>query len=256
MEGKIFLLGGHDLEMQEIAALLKQCDFPFFNRNLSWSNANLSAYSEELQQYSNQENVLIYGIELQDDGIASTYRNYVRVDHHNDYSGRPSSLEQVARIIGVDLTWRQKLIAANDSGYIPAMQQLGASPAEIAEIRLADRKMQGCTPEDECLAEQSIRSELERTGDLIIVKSFTSRFSPLCDRLWPYRKLLIYTEDSLCYYGQDKEKLVKQFAPEIASGKMYHGGGDNGFFGVAEGNYSAEEILQFVQVCKGIVVQK
>lgn len=256
MEEKIFLLGGYDLEMQEIAALLEQSQWLFFNRNLSWSNANLSAYSEELQQYGHQENVLIYGVELQDDGLASTYRNYVRIDHHNDYSGCPSSLEQVAQIIGIGLTWRQKLIAANDSGYIPAMQQLGASPAEIAEIRLADRKMQGCTPEDERLAEQSIRSELERTGDLIIVKSFTSRFSPLCDRLWPYRKLLIFTEDSLCYYGQDKGKLVKQFAPEIASGKMYHGGGDNGFFGVAEGNYSAEEILQFVQVCKSIVVQK
>lgn len=256
METKIFLLGGQDLEMQEIAVLLKQCDFPFFNQDLTWSNARLSAYSGELLRYGNQENVLIYGIELQDDGTASTYRNYVRIDHHNDYSGRPSSLEQVARIIGVDLSRRQRLIAANDSGYIPAMQQLGASPAEIAEIRLADRKMQGCTPEDERLAEQSIRSELERTGDLIIVKSFSSRFSPLCDRLFPYRKLLIYTEASLCYYGQDKEKLVKQFAPEIASGKMYHGGGDNGFFGVAEGNYSAEEILQFVQVCKSIVVQK
>lgn len=256
METKIFLLGGQDLEMQEITALLQQGKHSFFDRKLTWSNAHLSAYSGELLRYGNQENVLIYGIELQDDGIASTYRNYVRIDHHNDYSGRPSSLEQVTRIIGVDLSRRQRLIAANDSGYIPAMQQLGASPAEIAEIRLADRKMQGCTPEDERLAEQSIRSELERTGDLIIIKSFTSRFSPLCDRLWPYRKLLIYTEDSLCYYGQNKEKLVKQFSPEIASGKMYHGGGDNGFFGVAEGNYSAEEILQFVHVCKSIVVQK
>lgn len=256
MEEKIFLLGGYDLEMQEIAVLLKQCEFPFFNRNLNWSDAHLSTYSGELQRYGNLENVFIYGIELQDDGIASTYRNYVRVDHHNDYSGRPSSLEQVARIIGIGLTRRQKLVAANDSGYIPAMQELGATAAEIAGIRLADRKMQGCTREDERLAEQSIEKNLETTGDLMVIQSLTSRFSPICDRLWPYRKLLIYTEDSLCYYGQDKEKLVKQFAPEIASGKMYHGGGDNGFFGVAEGNYSAEEILQFVQACKSIVVQK
>lgn len=256
METKIFLLGGQDLEMQEIAVLLKQCDILFFNRDLTWSNARLSAYSGELLRYGNQENVLIYGIELQDDGTASTYRNYVRIDHHNDYSGRPSSLEQVARIIGVDLSRRQRLIAANDSGYIPAMQQLGASPAEIAEIRLADRKMQGCTPEDERLAEQSIRSELERTGDLIIVKSFSSRFSSLCDRLWPYRKLLIYTEDSLCYYGQDKEKLVKQLTPEIVSGKMYHGGGDNGFFGVAEGALSKEEIQELVNDIIRIISEK
>lgn len=256
METKIFLLGGQDLEMQEIAALLKQCDFPFFNRNLSWSNANLTAYSEELQQYGNQENVLIYGVELQDDGFASTYRNYVRIDHHNDYGGRPSSLEQVARIIGVDLTWRQKLIAANDSGYIPAMQELGATSGEIAGIRLTDRKMQGCTPEDELLAEQSIEKHLETTGDLMVIYSLTSRFSPICDRLWPYQKLLVYTDNSLCYYGQDKEKLVERFAPEIAQGKMYHGGGDNGFFGIAEGALSKEEIQELVNDIIRIVSEK
>lgn len=255
MEKKFFLLGGHDLEMHEIAALLKRWGFTFFDRNLSWANAVMSAYGDVLQQYGNQDEMLLYGIELRDDLNGIVYRNYFRIDHHNDYCGCPASLEQVARIIGVDLSWYQKLIAANDSGYIPAMQRLGASSAEVAEIRLADRKLQGCTPKDEQLAELSIENNLQKIGDLIVVKALTSHFSPICDRLWPYRKLLIYTENSLCYYGVEKEKLVERFKMEIIQEKMYHGGGENGFLGIAEGIFSAREIQDYVQVCKKIVIQ-
>ena len=153
------------------------------------------------------------------------------------------------------MTWRQKLIAANDTGYIPAMQRLGASPEEIAEIRMADRKMQGCTDEDEQLAEEAVKTLQRRQGNLILVKALSPRFSPICDRLWPYEKLLIYTDSAICYYGRGKESLVEQFQTEIAQGKMYYGGGENGFWGVAENEYTPEEIRHLVQVCEDIVVQ-
>ncbi len=251
----IFLLGGHDLEMEEIARLLKQKTIVFYDRGLDWSHARLSAYREEMDRYGNCPGTEVYGIELQEDIPTEEWRNYFRIDHHNDYSGRPSSLEQVAALLHTELSRRQRLIAANDAGYIPAMRDLGATEEEIREVRLADRQMQGCTDEDECLAELAIKTGLRRVGDLLVVKSLTSRFSPVCDRLWPYNKLLIYTDDTLCYYGQGKEKLVERFAQEIAGGRMYHGGGENGFLGVAEGQYAPDEILQLVQACENLLLQ-
>lgn len=255
MEKKIFLLGGHDLEMQEIARLLEQKGIVFYDRGLDWSQARLSVYREEMARYGNCPETEVYGVELQEDIPAGEWKNYFRIDHHNDYSGRPSSLEQVAALTGTELSRRQKLIAANDSAYIPGMHGLGATEEEIREVRLADRRMQGCTEEDERLAELAIKTGLRRAGDLLVVKSLTSRFSPVCDRLWPYNKLLIYTGDTLCYYGQGKEKLVERFAKEIAGGRMYHGGGENGFFGVAKGRYAPDEILQLVQECENLLIQ-
>ena len=121
MKIKIFLLGGYDLEMMEIAVLLEQQGICFFDRHLNWEKAVLSAYREELEKYGNQPETTIFGVELQDDGIASRYTNYVRIDHHGDYSGRPSSLEQVAALLEYPLTRWQFLVAANDSEYIPGM---------------------------------------------------------------------------------------------------------------------------------------
>ena len=70
---------------------------------------------------------------------------YHRIDHHNEYCHLPSSLEQVASVLGVELNRKQRLIAANDVGYIPAMKALMATDEEIAEIRREDRRAQGVT---------------------------------------------------------------------------------------------------------------
>jgi len=168
--------------------------------------------------------------------------NYHIIDHHNEFSGRPSSLEQVADIIGVHLSRKQQLIAANDKGYIPAMQQLGATAEEISEIRFLDRQAQGVTPDDEQKAEVSVKGKTI-DKDVIVVKSLTNRFSPICDRLYPYKKLLIYNSSTLVYYGTGKTKIVNYYSEAIKNGKMFHGGGDEGFIGTVQNIYSEEEII-------------
>ncbi|MDR1553102.1 MAG: hypothetical protein LBS69_06540 [Prevotellaceae bacterium] len=250
---KIFLLGGHDLEMQEIRNLLENREHvTVFDKNLSWGSA-LSAYEHELTEFSDSEKYEIYGIELGEADFSKPIPvHYHRIDHHNDFAGKPAAIEQIAKILNIKLSEYQKLVAANDSGYIPAMEKSGASREQIDAIRRADRVAQGVTDDDERKAEESIAENLQRMGDLLVVKAETPRFSTITDRLFPYDKLLIYSDTELTYYGKGKNLLVEHFQQEIAEGKMYHGGGENGYWGIATNAFSKDEIIKI----KNIMIQK
>lgn len=241
-----FLLGGYDLEMLTIKELLEERgDCVILDKHLSWSNALLSAYQQDLYENPYKD---IYGLELQED--IPLPGNYHRIDHHNDWNHMPSSLEQVAEVLGMTLNWHQQLVAANDKGYIPAMQAMGATKSEIEDIRKKDRKAQGVSNSEEELAEQSIDNNLSRHGSLLIVKSLTSRFSPICDRLFPYRRLLIYTDEEWIFFGDGKANLVSALAADLNQGKVFHGGGDNGYLGAVKGVFSIFEINQYVNKIK------
>ena len=243
MEQKyIFLLGGNDLEMSEIRNILSKNNILYFDRSLSWSNAYLKEYTQELERYGKMEGVSLYGVELNERDCDSIPSNYIRIDHHNDFSSYPASILQVAAVLSIPVSRYQQLIAANDSGYIPGMIEIGATPEEINAIRLLDREKQGVTLKDEEMAITSIENRTIDQG-IIVVKSETNRFSPICDRLFPYEKLLIYTNDELMYYGKEKERLSAHFESEINKGKMFHGGGADGYIGTAKGVYSVEEIF-------------
>lgn len=243
----IFLLGGHDLEMITIKALLLRYHYRVEDCNLSWNNALLSAYQDVITAAG--AGSTIYGIELKDN-LRLPDSRYIRIDHHDDFSRKDSSLEQVSRIIGHTLTREEQLIAANDKAYIPAMEAMGASPAQIEDIRRRDRSAQGVTEQDEALAEQSIRHYSAQCGAVLIVKSLTGRFSAICDRLYPYRRLLIYTPFEWTFYGEGKKDLAAELAPDIVSGRVYHGGGDSGYIGAAQGAFTSDEINTFVSHIK------
>lgn len=196
----LFLLGGHDLEMQTIVQILTDRNVIFKDRYLQWDNALLSQYEEEIQQYGNKEPFIIYGVELKEDITPPT--NYIRIDHHNEYATYPSALEQVASILDHPLNRYQTLVAANDKAYIPGMLEIGASHEEINLIRQEDRKAQGVIEDDEKLAQEAITNGTEKIGSLYVVFTTANKFSPICDRLYPYEKLLIYTPNELIYYGK------------------------------------------------------
>jgi hypothetical protein len=229
------------LEIKKIVAMRPEA--LLFDAQLAWYNANLESYAHVLQQYGNSDEVMIYGVELNETMALLLPSNYYRIDHHNQFSSRASSLEQVADVLNIELTREQQLIAANDRGYIPAMQQQGATTEEIRQIRLRDRSAQGVTQQDEQLALQAINNKTV-DHEIIIIKSETNRFSPICDQLFPYKKLMIYTNDELMYYGEGKERLPEYFASEITAGKMFHGGGSEGFIGTAQGAYPYEQLLE------------
>lgn len=243
---KMFFLGGYDLEMLTIKKILEgRGDCAIADKHLRWDNALLSTYEKEL--YGNP-GFQIYGIELNEDIIAP--ENFHSIDHHNKRNDMPSSLEQVAEVLGVELTHYQKLVAANDKGYIPAMTTLGASKEEIDDIRRKDRIAQGVTAEDEMLAERAIDENIHIYKGIIIVKAFTSHFSTICDRLFPYRRLLIYTDSEWVFYGEGKAELVSMWSEDIESRKVYHGGGYTGYIGAARGAFPTKEIYQFINLIK------
>lgn len=232
----LFLLGGHDLEMIEIRNILDHEKLPYIDRNLKWG-ARLSEYNDMV--YS--EDIIPVGIELIRD--ITPPENYIEIDHHNDKPAFPSSIEQIATLLNIELSFYQKLIAANDRGYIPAMIEMGASPDQIMEIRLEDRKAQGVTEADEILAEKSIQSNLKVESDITIIEAETKKFSAITDRRFGLdKKLLIFTSDNLCFYGPGVKLLTGKFAELIRQNKAYTGGGPAGFFGIPENVFSPEGI--------------
>lgn len=245
MSKRFFLLGGNDLEMTTIKNLLVNAGEQFETHDLRWDNAKLSSYEKTLEEYGNSPDYQIYGIELNED--IPHPDNYVRIDHHNDFANKPSSLEQVATLLGLAMDRHMQLVAANDSRYIPGMIKLGASREEIDDIRRSDRAAQGVSEgDDERLAEESLKSCKGDASNLYVVKSLTSKFSTICDRMYPYRRLLIYNDDVAEFYGEGVNDLTSLFKPELDAKKMYHGGGDSGYLGTVSGAYSKEEIAGIV----------
>lgn len=225
--------------------LEKHDDCIICDKHLHWDDAKVSSYKEEMKKYEGED---IYGVELTED--IETPANYHRIDHHNDKADEPSALEQVAEMLNVELSRYEALVAANDKGYIPAMQALCPSTEEIEEIRRKDREAQGVTEKGERLADKSIQENLAQYGNLTIVKALCDHFSPICDRLYPFNNLFIYTDDEWTFYGVDKKYLLDDFTEEIKEGKVYHGGGESGFFGAPKGTFGKIEIEEIVHQLK------
>lgn len=244
----LFLLGGADLEMQTIHDVLSREGIPFVDHNLRWDNAFLSSYKMELQ--SVMDGLMVYGIELREDIMPPDY--YRAIDHHNELSASPCALEQVMDILHLPMNRYENLVAANDKAYIPGMLALNASNEEIASIRRADRKAQGVTEKEEMLAEKAIACHLEMKDDLILVYALCSRFSPICDRLFPYDKLLIYTDSEWMYYGEGCGRVRELFAVESSLGNLFYGGGEKGYVGIKQNVYNKDEILEMINRIKNI----
>lgn len=180
-----FFLGGHDLEMTEIARLLTEAGEAFEDLGLAWG-ACASAYLTSIER-SVAEGETPVLVELAPDLPAELHAHCVEVDHHGDRAGsdQPSSLEQVWRLIGADparwTRWRV-LVAANDIGHIPALRRTGASDEEIRAVRAADRASQGVTAQDEARAAAASRAH-RRLGTLVVVETDLNRSSPIIDHL-------------------------------------------------------------------------
>lgn len=241
---KVFLLGGKDLEMMEIKNLLSSKNQIFEEKDLSWENAKLSAYQEELKKYEN-DNVTIYGIELEADIKLS--KNYEEIDHHGKNDDKPSSLEQVAKILNIELSREQKLIAANDSRYISGMKSLCATKKEIDDIRKKDREAQGITEEDELLAKESFETSCNNNSNLIYSK--TSKFSALSD--FAYEKFdnyVIYNDSKVVFYGYKKDNILEFLKSQnIDEKNYYYGGGEFGFVGIKENVLDKEKIKSLIE---------
>ena len=231
----------NDGESAQITKILKEKNIKTLITKQGWgaSWANLEPeIKKQIENYKNK-NFEVFGVELQ--GAAPS--GAVNIDHHrydgDDRSNEKSSLEQVAELIGHELTLYEQFVSANDKGFIPKMIELAKtrnlSKEEtqklIEKVRLQDRAAQGITPEQEEIAEKAIQ-EAEISDSLTVVHMAHSKTSTVCDRLWgQYKNLLIVSSDGeVNFFGERRviETLSNLVEGSWSGGDLDH---DNGFWG-------------------------
>jgi hypothetical protein len=236
-----FFLGGYDLEMLTIRELLQHhAPGGFSDAGLGWG-ARASSYAEAIRRVLSSGRTPVL-VELVPD-LDLPAEAAILVDHHGRRAGAEAatSLEQVFALLRLPpehWTRWMALVAANDRGWIPAMQALGASAEEIRRVRALDREAQGVTPADEAAAERAARA-LERLagGRLTLARLDTDRVSPLADRLAPelggegYANLLVISPGEANFFGEGR--LVRLLDAHFPGG--WYGGAlpERGFWGHA-----------------------
>ncbi len=197
-----FFLGGVDLEMATIKKLLDKENIAYSDAGLSWG-ASTSKYGEEIEKTAKEGRTPVI-IELAVDSPVP--ENTINVDHHNENAHKPASILQVCELLDVKPTREMQLVAANDSGYIPAMIEMGATKEEINAIRYKDRASQGITPEQEKQAEEAIAGAKEVFG-VTVVRMAHSKTATVTDRLFDPDK-----PQNIAIFSADGE--VNYFGPE------------------------------------------
>ena len=241
MENKnfIFFLGGYDAEMCEIRKILEQHQLTFYDKQLSWG-AKLSSYEDELNSVS--ENEIPVFIELELD--INYPQQIIIIDHHDLDSGKdkPSAIEQVAKLIGVELNRWQKLIAANDVAWIDGLIKAGATGKEITKIRSYDRKCQVIEDKAELEAQEAIK-KMKAFGSLAIVEIPHSHASAVFDRLYnQFENILVFSPNETNFSGRGE--VVKKLS--VLYENCWYGGAlpNKGFWGFPLKNLQIESMIK------------
>ena len=236
----LYFLGGRDLEMAEIAALLaRHAPGRVVDDGLAWG-ARASHYLDRIEAALGEKRTPVL-VELYDDLPACIGRTgIVIIDHHGELAGadKPTSLEQVFARLGLSpqaWTRRMALVAANDRGHIPEMAAIGAGTAEMAEIRRQDRAAQGVGAQDEREALAAIAAR-EIFGPLTLLRVPGPSSSAAADMIQPElggpgcEDLLVATGKGLAFYGRGG--VVLRLARSIPGG--WSGGAlpARGFWGI------------------------
>ena len=243
MKKRVFIVPNNDLEASEIIKMLESAQESVLVTGQTWG-ASWEGLEEEIKAQMEQalaEGVEVYGVELKGN-VAGTHN----IDHHvygeDDRSNPEASIEQIAKILGIELSLDQRFVAANDKGFIPAMeklaQELGISEegakAIIANIRMRDRKMQGITVEQEAQAEEVVSKlgEISEKLKYIYVELPHSKTATVTDRLYgKYENLLIVSADGETnFFGTTETiKMLNETFPGGWSGGQLEKG--SGFWG-------------------------
>lgn len=224
MSNKMFLIGGMDLEMHEIVKILKKMHIKYVDKHLTWG-ASWKDYEDITSNIPSDTEV--YGIELSGH-IPS--QNCKLIDHHNENAGLPASILQVCDLLDIKPSRYVQLVAANDAGYIPAMEKMGATPDEIKEIRKADRKLSGCSEKDEKNAESAFEHVQKNNMDFIVAYCETNKFSPFLDTHYNKKyTYLLWGDGEAQVSGKMAEGLLPVFKSIVPN--CWSGGGQNGFIG-------------------------
>lgn len=220
---KNFFLGGNDLEMQEIKKILSENGVPFEDKNLCWG-ASASAYAEEIKKAIDNGFTPVL-VELKNDISEDLFAKCLVVDHHDAYVGRPASVLQVLEMLNLQPTRQQQLIAANDSGYIPAMLEMGANRSEVEEIRRMDWNAQDIS-EDLVAEAMKAYEEKKIENGVFVIEMEHFCFAPVTDAaFWdqPSQNILFrFREGRTLYFG--KSELVTKIYDKFQGYGCWRGG--------------------------------
>lgn len=226
----VFFIGGYDLEMITIRDLVASTGTGFYDAQLAWG-AKASDYKTLIELADNDKRTPVL-VELEVDFELPA--SAIVIDHHGNRSGEEASIIQTMKLLQLEPTREHLLIAANDSGYIPAMQAMGATPEEINLIRFRDRQAQGVTDEMERQAIHAIGACWYINGSTVVELPH-KKFSTVTDRMfdsWPDGKqnLLVVCKPEgetpeVSYFGRGStcKELKEKFAPNSWGGGSGYG---------------------------------
>ncbi|NTT85942.1 hypothetical protein [Tabrizicola fusiformis] len=206
-----FFLGGRDLEMVTIAALLRERQaggdvriVQVADAGLAWG-AQASDYGGQIAAAAARGEVPVL-VELTAD--MPLPRGTIEIDHHGPRCAEPPALRQVFDLLalpGAEWTREMALVAANDSGHVAGMRAVGATDDEIRRIRAADRAAQGITAQEEAEGLRALaarRPALE--GTLWVIRLNHGRSATVADPLalaGDGRDLLLLSPASTQFFG-------------------------------------------------------
>ena len=242
-ESRLFVTPRNDGEAVAIIEMLEKNGEQFLVTGQAWG-ASWDGLEEDIKEKiekAKQDGIEVIGVELQGDSHGAT-----NIDHHvygeDDRSNPKASIEQVADKIGAQLTLEERFVAANDKGYIPAMEKLGEElgitgadlETIIQNVRMKDRMAQGITLEQE----EQAKAAIEPLGDLAAKRSYIeinlphSKTATVTDRLYgKYDELLIISGDGESnFYGSTEtiNMLNEKFPGGWSGGQLDQ---ENGFWG-------------------------
>lgn len=229
----VFMLGGMDLEMKCIKDTLAMAGAAVIDNNPGWG-ATWDAYRKEVDECL-EKGLLPVGIELG----GKIPSGCCVIDHHGAYPARPGSLEQVKETLGLPISDYDRLVEANDCGYIPAMLRecKGMGYTEevtrkaIHDIRRRDRALSGVTDKDEEACGKA--DVLVDWNGFIVATMDTSRFAPFIDGNWSPTRLYL-TRDNGSGEIQLSGHGAMRYLPvmkRILGANMWSGGGEDGYIG-------------------------
>ncbi len=252
MKKRIFIVPVNDGEAVEIRnLLLDHGETVVVTRQpwgASWQGLEPEVVEEVEKLLAENPGAQVYGVEL----AGPARWGAINIDHHryadDDRWSPKSSLEQVAELLGVELTRYQKLVAENDKGYIPAMEKAGATPDEIKLVRAQDRLAQGVTPDDERQAVIDIKYA-ERRGRKILLHCPKGSTSAHTDLLYgQYDELLKIDEVSgkWIYFGPRHQQFFALTDGGVAGARWVGGGKKSGYAGAEKPTPETQQkILKF-----------
>lgn len=258
---RLWVCPNNDLEAKTIIEMLEREGEKYLVTGQTWG-ASWEKLEEEIKnelKEALENGTEVYGIELQGNSNGA-----INIDHHiygeDDRRNPKSSIEQVADILGKELTLDEQFVSANDKGYIPAMEELGEklkiNPKDlkeiIANIRMRDRETQGITSEQEAQAEEAIKKlgELKEKRNYISIDLQHSKTSTVTDRLYgKYDNLLVTSEDGETnFFGKTEiiKMLSERFPNGWSGGSLDQGSGYWG--GYADQNAIKAEVQNTINV--------